>query len=657
MTAIFGLWHRSGRPDLVQDSARMQRSLAIYGDDRRNHWHDDEIALGVDLSFLTPEDRLDRQPLCGGGGRFELVADIRLDNRPELAAMLAIPAERAREMADADFALAAWERWRAGALDRLIGDYALAIWDSVAKTLTLARDFLGNRPLFYRAEKNRFAFASMAKGIHALPDVPIAPDFDTLRDQLALLPMRGPKSHFAGVNRVEPGLLVIARADGRVECREWYEWRLDRDAGFTDDDEAVEAFRSTFDRAVADRLRAIGPIGSQLSSGFDSSAVTATAAIQLGKKGKRLSAYTHVPLAGVPLYEPPGRTGNEWPLAHILADRYANIDHIAVEAAERQIGADFDSEFFYNEYPAINPNNALWVNEIFRTAAQRKEKVMLSGSVGNATISSEGQQRLAELLASGNLLTWWREATAYVRQGASRRHAFVGLTLLPLLPPQVVYRLYKLCGQHTWQLADYTALHPGVITSLAFRKRVNALGFDTTFAPRRNRRAMVATALRRIDSAPLYKGLLGAFGVDHRDPTSDRRIVELSLSLPSRMFFREGRGKWIFRQAFSSRIPSEILNARDKGIQTADWLTRLHNGEKVLKECAQIAQEKATVMSLIDTDTVEILLATPLPEKPTRELLESHVLKLLRGLSVAHFISKAELSNRQTPEHGSNQAG
>ena len=78
MRAISGLWHRGGRPDLVQDSARMQRSLAIYGGDRSGLWNNGEIALGVDLSFLTPEDRLDHQPLCGRDGRYVLLADIRL---------------------------------------------------------------------------------------------------------------------------------------------------------------------------------------------------------------------------------------------------------------------------------------------------------------------------------------------------------------------------------------------------------------------------------------------------------------------------------------------------------------------------------------------------------------------------------------------------
>jgi asparagine synthase (glutamine-hydrolysing) len=643
MTAIFGLWHRDGRPDLVQDSARMQRSLAIYGDDRRNHWNDDEIALGVDLSLLTPEDRLDSQPLCGGGGLFELVADIRLDNRPELAAMLAIPSDRAREMADADFALAAWERWREGALDRLIGDFALAIWDSVAKTLSLARDFLGSRPLFYRAENDRFAFASMAKGIHALPDVAIAPDFDTLRDQLALLPTRGPKSHFAGVNRVEPGALVVAHADGHVECREWYEWRLDRDTGFTDDGEAVEAFRSTFDRAVADRLRAIGPIGSQLSSGFDSSAVTATAAIQLGEKGKQLTAYTHVPLEGVQLYEPPGRTGNEWPLAAKLAAKYPNIAHVAVDSADRTIGGGFDSQFFYSEFPIFNPCNAVWINEIHRIAARRGQKIHLTGNMGNATISQDGVQRLPELLGSGDLLTWWREATALIRNGDSRKHVIFGLSVLPLLPPALVMFLRRATGREYFQLADYSALRSDIASSNAFQARLREVDFDPTYAPWRNRRGVVASMLRRFDPGPNLKGKLGAFGVEDRDPTADRRLVEFTLALPSKMYLRGGQKKWLYHQAFADRIPAAILEERRRGYQGADWLVRLHEEGQDLRH--HLEEILASAEHLIDTDGLSHLLAAALPEKANHETMVQYRMKLLRAAAVTDFIGKTGRTN------------
>ena len=648
MTAICGLRHFHGKPDTARDCTRMQRALAIYGNDRQGAWDGGEIALGIGLSHLTPEDRLDRQPLSGSG-RYRLVADLRLDNRTELASLLGFSADEARVRADADFVLAAWERWQEGALDHLIGDFALAVWDTAEKRLFLARDFIGNRPLFYHQSDDRFGFASMAKGLHALPDVPIEPDMDTLRDQLALLPMRGPQSHFAGISRVEPGHLVIVEPDGRAHSRAWYAWRLDRQSPFKDDRETVEAFCSLFERAVADRLRAIGPVGSQLSSGFDSTAVTATAARLLEPSGKRLSAYTHVPLSGVPLHEPKGRIANEWPLAHKLAERYPNIDHVAVEAADRQIGGEFDAQFFYTEVPIINPCNAVWVNEIFRQAARRKEKIVLSGTMGNATISQDGLPRLPELLLAGHLRTWWREAAEMVHHGHSWLGAIGGSSILPLLPSSLVGLVRRAFGHKRWRLTNYTALRADIAVSASFRAHVKALGYDPTFASWRNRRAVSAFIMRRVDRGAHFKGILGAFGVEERDPTADRRLVEFVSSLPSEMFLREGVKKWLYRQAFADCIPLEILSEKRKGYQGADWLVRLRAQGETLRSHASEALGNDRVASLIDVEGLARLLDEPLPERADVDVMERYRLKLFRGLSLAHFIGKTQRTNDYTP--------
>lgn len=121
-------------------------------------------------------------------------------------------------MCDAAFILAALERWGEGALDRLCGDFAFAAWDSDARTLLLARDPVGNRPLHYHAGKGWFAFASMPKGLLARPDVPTGPDPERLLTWQMLLPLQGPNSFFKGGNRLEFGHLAIIDADGRIRA-------------------------------------------------------------------------------------------------------------------------------------------------------------------------------------------------------------------------------------------------------------------------------------------------------------------------------------------------------------------------------------------------------------------------------------------------------
>src|SRR5262245_22213614 len=108
----------------------MLKAQKVYGPHDTSSWSAEGIALGRNLFRSLPEDVHDRQPLIGGGGRSALVADVRLDNRSELVEALGIEPDRARTLADAELLLLAWERWREAVFDRLLGDYAFALWDA-----------------------------------------------------------------------------------------------------------------------------------------------------------------------------------------------------------------------------------------------------------------------------------------------------------------------------------------------------------------------------------------------------------------------------------------------------------------------------------------------------------------------------------------------
>lgn len=642
MTAICGLWHQDGLPDAGHGVTAMRRALAPYGTFRSAMWDGGDIALGIQLARLLPEDRFDRQPLTDRAERFRLVGDLRIDNRAELAAALGVADWERR--ADADLVLAAWERWGPGALDRLCGDFAIVVWDAARRCLHLARDMIGYRPLFFHATPRRFAFATMARGLHALPDIARAADPITLRNHLALLPMRGSRSFFLDIERVEPGQRIVVHADGRIERHDWYDWNASPDARRSDADH-VEALRAAFDRAVADRLRNVGTIGSQLSGGLDSTLVTATAASHLASTGKRLSAYTHVPLAGVMLDRPAGRSPDEWALAARLADGHANIDHYRVEAPDRLIGDDLDSHFHTHEYPAFNLCNQVWLSEIGRQMRDRGETMLLVGMLGNMTVSRTGLERLSVLARSGHWLQLAKEVRG-LHKGGRSLNQIARLIGGQVLPNRLLDRLRHLGGGSPWRLEDYSALRQDIIESDAFRANMAAIGHDPRFPAPRDTRTHVVTELRRLDLLGLmHKGQLALYGVDQRDPTADRRVIESSLALPADLLMRDGRTHWIYHAAFADRIPREILTQRGKGLQAADWPERLARSRGVLADELRWAEPVAQVGALMDLKALAqrnaIPSVGPTDEKQRRE----RRLKLLRAVSVAHFIRKASGQN------------
>src|SRR5690242_6649148 len=162
MSALAGAWRFDGKPPDA-DCARMLLAQEIYGPHDGRQWCGGALAMGRRLFRLLPEDIYDCQPLHSRDRRLTIVADVRLDNREDLIVQLRLPSPQARQLSDAEILLECLDRWGDGAVPRLAGDFAFALWDTFAQRLLLARDFLGQRPLHYHRSGAFFAFSSMPK--------------------------------------------------------------------------------------------------------------------------------------------------------------------------------------------------------------------------------------------------------------------------------------------------------------------------------------------------------------------------------------------------------------------------------------------------------------------------------------------------------------
>src|SRR3984957_14308676 len=155
MSAIAGIWSFDGGVGVSSDCRDMLQALSVYGSDDCAQFTGPSVAMGRCLLRLLPEDSFDRQPLSADGVT-SLVADIRLDNRAELEGELALSQHEAAGMADSDLLLAAWQRWHEQCVDHLTGAFSFAVWNQDEQHLFLARDHIGERPLFYAASAKNF---------------------------------------------------------------------------------------------------------------------------------------------------------------------------------------------------------------------------------------------------------------------------------------------------------------------------------------------------------------------------------------------------------------------------------------------------------------------------------------------------------------------
>jgi len=595
---------------------------------------------------MLPEDVFDRQPVRGA--RFVTVADGRLDNRAEVASALDVRSADLELLSDSDLIARAVETWAEAAFNRLIGVFAVASWDHVTHRLILARDILGHRPLFYHVGLSIFAFATTPAGLHALPEVPRAPDQTAVAEFVSLVGLTGSRTYFENVERVLPGHYCIVEK-GRVRSeRYWHPstvpLRLKKPEDY------VFAMRSHLETAVAAQIRgAEAHVGAHLSSGLDSSAVASTAAKLLSATGGRVTAFTGAPREGYVAPHSKGLT-DESPFAAATAAMHPNMDHVIVrsDAGSPLNGLDNDVNIFGQ--PLTNLCNLVWVQTLTEAARRAGVRTMLIGVFGNASLSYSGVGALPELFQSGAFIDWMRLARALVRRREMRWRGVLLNTLFPLLPrpllaglralplplPKAVDRLrYTALPAHL-----YPDLHAAAVNDTsALISREYALSGE----PYRNG-LHARLSYYGLDVGPLDKGVLALWDVDHRDPTADRRLVEFSLTIPTEIFMYEGRPKGLIKSVLADRVPAEVLNNPLRGEQGANWHEGLDR-EQIAGEVERIA-EFAKSEEFIDIQRLRRLV-DDWPEQgwDAPEVAVNYRYALLRGISAAHFVRRAAGSN------------
>lgn len=645
MTALAGIWDSRGDRDVGEDCARMLAAQSMYGRHGEKRWVDGAVTLGRRLWRLLPEDVYDTQPLQGRNSGYVLVADLRLDNRDDIAAELGVSVAEVRTMCDAALLLAAFERWDEDCFDHLVGDHAFVLWDRREQRLVLARDIMGSRPLHYHRSETFFAFASMPKGLHALPEVPRVPDEERVAEFLALMPEYGSRSFFQGIECVEPGQVVTVTPAG-IRMRRYWNWQR-RTVVLRCSDDYVEAVRHHLDQAVRSRLRgADGRVAADLSGGLDSSAVATTAARLLAPAGGKVVALTAVPRAGYDLPVPKHRLGDESPLAAATAAMYPNIEHVLVARGDRMPLDTLDRDFFLYDRPLLGLCTNVLGRAINDEVRARGLSVHLTGGMGNMTISYDGGELLPELIRSGEWVGWARTVGAIVRRRQRRLRGALLATFAPWLPPALWQFVTRVFQGRSFDIREYSAIHPSRLTDLNLASRARAHGLDFTYRPWKDGVAMRLWVLGRVDSGNYRKGTLAGWGIDARDPTSDRRLIEFCLSVPTEQFFREGVPRALALALLSDRVPPEVLNNRRRGLAAADW----HEGltaarSQIAEEIARLENTAPAVRALDLARMRRLIENCPTEGWERQDIIQPYRLALLRGIAVGHFLRRASGGN------------
>ena len=614
----------------------MLGALSMYGPHSQARADCGDVAIGRCLMQLLPEDARDRQPLRRLEAQTWLVADVRLDNREELAQRLGMHPNFANHCADSEILLTAWLRWGTACMAYLAGAFCFAVWDASRQQLFLARDHVGYRPLFFHRSAHCFAFASMPKGLLSLPGIATVLDEQQLALQLALVPTAPGRTMFTGIDRLPPGHYACISRCGTEIKRYWHPDDAP-DIRLASDDDYVDAFRERFDTVVRAQLRSTAGVASHLSGGLDSSAVSATAARLLAAEGRELLALTSVPRAGF-ASGILGRFGDEGPAAAELAAMHPNIRHLLVNTRSQRFLEVIDHNSRLDDRPVFNPTNGMWLNAIRDEVHARGIHVLLVGQFGNATISYNGLMALSEWFRSGQWCTLARVGRAMTRTGYASTRTVLGHAIRPSLPRS----LQRLRTRRS--VLDFSLVHPDVAHAMGLAELAEA-GFTPDG---KDGLSVARTLFRRGELGDVRAGTRAGWLIDERDPTRDRRIVEFCFGIPPEQFLSGGRTRSLVRRAMRGYVPEATLAQRDTGIQSADWhLSVAAERHGMASELERIGTSPVARRCLDLPRMRDLIEHWPTSGFADRAVFAQWHHALTRGLSVGHFIRRFDSTHHE----------
>jgi asparagine synthase (glutamine-hydrolysing) len=274
MCGIVGIVRRDARGVDAEVLLRMAAALRHRGPDGYGVLLGPRVGLAhVRLSIIDLV--CGAQPLTNEDGRIAITYNGEVYNYVELRRELEAAGHAFRTQSDTEVLVHAYEEWGYAMLDRLVGQFAFAIYDGRDETVFLARDRFGVRPLFYALRGGDLWLASEAKALFAGGEVEAAPDLAGLDEVFTFWAARAPRTVFRGVSQLEPGTYAVWRA-GALDIRRYYQ--LDYPETADEPADALERLDELMRDAVALRMRADVPVGGYLSGGLDSSITCALGA-------------------------------------------------------------------------------------------------------------------------------------------------------------------------------------------------------------------------------------------------------------------------------------------------------------------------------------------------------------------------------------------
>lgn len=546
MCGIAGVLQCGGgevKPDTIE---AMTGCLRHRGPDGEGTYYGSGIGLGHTRLAILDLSHASDQPFLDDEAQLALVFNGEIYNYIELRAELQKHGHVFRTTGDTEVLIRAYRQWGTGCLARLNGMFAFAIWDERERTLFLARDRFGEKPLYVARTATEVLFASEMKAILAVRPELRKPNLRSVYRYLA----RGDlnldhETFFAGIESLPAAHFMVVDGSGRGRPQRYWEPSAARVPAKRP--AMIEGFRELFLDAVSIRLRSDVPLGSSLSGGIDSSSIVAAINSMRAERSiehqRTFSARFH------------SAKHDEGRFIEALTRRMPVDAHNTWVEAEGFLEEFATLQYHHEEPMASASPYAQW--QVMRLARENETTVLIDGQGADEMLAGYSQAHgmfLAHWIRRGRLDRVAMELGAYVARYRDIRVPlmFSAYYLMPEeLRDRLVARYYRAQRVISPDLRrEFEPSHAPAPAPFPDRLRNELVRWQTV--------TQLPEFLRYADRNSM------AFSREVRMPFLDHRLAEYCMGLPPALVLNRATTKVVLREAMRGMVPDEILDRRDK---------------------------------------------------------------------------------------------
>jgi asparagine synthase (glutamine-hydrolysing) len=545
MSVMFGRWNFEGERPEMDYVERISSILAPYASDGVRAYSSEDVSLLYFAFHTTRESQREIQPLTTRSGAV-ITWDGRIDNREELIGQLEEPISP--DCGDVSIVSRAYERWGTKCFAKLLGDWALCVWNPNDRSVTLAKDPIGLRQLYYSIEKNQFTWSTVLDPLVLFARKALLLNQEYIAGLFSFFPAAH-LTPYVDIQSVPPSSFVRIETK-RLTITKYWDFDPAKTIRYRNDGEYEEHFRTVFAESVKRRLRSDTPVLAELSGGMDSTSIVCVAdSVSAG--GSAVSPRIDT----ISYYDDSEPNWNERPYFAKVEERRGRVGyHINAYQQTSLVPEYQEGRFAATLWSGLKPNE--FHAQFARCIRSNANRVVLSGLGGDEVLGGvpAPTPELADLLTTGQLSKFGKQLVSWALQMRKPAVCLVADILRRFLPPGMI-PVHQHKRAPVW--LDPSFVRRYRVALAGYQNRLNLFGPLPTFQENLNAldglRRQLGCSVQPCD--PPY---------ERRYPYLDRDLLEFIYAIPREQLLRPNQRRSLMRRALIGIVPDEVLNRKRK---------------------------------------------------------------------------------------------